>query len=46
MKNRIDAWLEKLKSENPASKNEEIEKRAVCDTKASEQRTVSVVGGI
>ena len=37
---------EKLKSENPASKNEEIEKREVCDTKASEQRTVSVVGGI
>ena len=37
---------EKLKSENPASKKEEIEKREVCDTKASEQRTVSVVGGI
>lgn len=37
---------EKLKSENPASKNEEIEKREGCDTKASEQRTVSVVGGI
>ena len=30
---------EKLKSENPASKKEEIEKREVCDTKASEQRT-------
>jgi len=37
---------EKLKSENSASMNEEIEKREVCDTKASEQRTVSVVGGI
>lgn len=37
---------EKLKSEDAGFKKEEIGKREVCDTKASEQRTVSAVGGI
>ena len=37
---------EKLKSEDSKFKKEEIGKREVYDTKASEQRTVSVVGGI
>lgn len=37
---------EKLKSEDSKFKKEEIGKREVYDTKASEQRTVSAVGGI
>ncbi len=37
---------EKLKSEDAGFKKEEIGKREVCDTKASEQRTVSAAGGI
>ena len=37
---------EKLKSEDSEFKKEEIGKREVYDTKASEQKTVSAVGGI